>query len=336
MTRRPRRNHSPAFKAKVPVAAIKGGKTLHVKIGELTLENDFLSGPRRTARSAPPVRANRAGVCCRAQEDDRSHREAQRQPSGHRAGDQQGQRLLQAAPRVGRRSEAYAPHRQTAHGGPVRGQPNAAGIAGPGGLQGRAAACLDADETHGDRSPLPAAKHLETGAGTQDLPLSAAKASHHPAQPGLGDGHHLHPHGARVHLPCGRAGLVHPEGPAWRVSITLEADFCVEAVEEALARHGAPEIFNTDQGSQGGLKRSSQHLDEGGCDDDGKAALEPVDTEGPALTRPPACGAARAAPRTSASGMRTWPWSQRGGVMRRGSRPRSAARRRSRSRHRPD
>jgi len=34
------------------------------------------------------------------------------------------------------------------------------------------------------------------------------------------------------------------------VSITLEADFCIEAVEEALARHGTPEIFNTDQGSQ--------------------------------------------------------------------------------------
>jgi putative transposase len=37
---------------------------------------------------------------------------------------------------------------------------------------------------------------------------------------------------------------------AWRVSITLEVDFCLEAVEEALARHGKPEIFNTDQGSQ--------------------------------------------------------------------------------------
>src|SRR5512144_1116403 len=37
---------------------------------------------------------------------------------------------------------------------------------------------------------------------------------------------------------------------SWRVSITLEADFCVEALEEALARHGKPEIFNTDQGSQ--------------------------------------------------------------------------------------
>jgi len=37
---------------------------------------------------------------------------------------------------------------------------------------------------------------------------------------------------------------------SWRLSITLEADFCIEAVEEALARHGKPDIFNTDQGSQ--------------------------------------------------------------------------------------
>jgi putative transposase len=37
---------------------------------------------------------------------------------------------------------------------------------------------------------------------------------------------------------------------AWRVSITLEVDFCLEAVEEALTRHGKPEIFNTDQGSR--------------------------------------------------------------------------------------
>jgi putative transposase len=37
---------------------------------------------------------------------------------------------------------------------------------------------------------------------------------------------------------------------AWRVSITLEVEFCLEAVEEALARYGKPETFNTDQGSQ--------------------------------------------------------------------------------------
>jgi len=37
---------------------------------------------------------------------------------------------------------------------------------------------------------------------------------------------------------------------AWRLSNTLDAEFCVRALEEALARFGTPEIFNTDQGSQ--------------------------------------------------------------------------------------
>ena len=37
---------------------------------------------------------------------------------------------------------------------------------------------------------------------------------------------------------------------SWRVSITMEAQFCVDTLEEALARPGKPEIFNTDQGSQ--------------------------------------------------------------------------------------
>jgi putative transposase len=37
---------------------------------------------------------------------------------------------------------------------------------------------------------------------------------------------------------------------AWRLSNTMEADFCVEALEDALGRFGKPEIFNTDQGSQ--------------------------------------------------------------------------------------
>jgi len=37
---------------------------------------------------------------------------------------------------------------------------------------------------------------------------------------------------------------------SWRVSNTMDADFCVEALQEALSRYGRPEIFNTDQGSQ--------------------------------------------------------------------------------------
>ena len=55
MSRRPRRNHTPAFKAKVADVFGPGGghgaapplidvKSLHAKIGELTLENDFLEG----------------------------------------------------------------------------------------------------------------------------------------------------------------------------------------------------------------------------------------------------------------------------------------------------
>ena len=35
---------------------------------------------------------------------------------------------------------------------------------------------------------------------------------------------------------------------AWRVSISLEADYCIEAAEEAPTKHGTPEIFNTDRG----------------------------------------------------------------------------------------
>ena len=37
---------------------------------------------------------------------------------------------------------------------------------------------------------------------------------------------------------------------AWRLSNTLDTEFCVDALEEALSRYGTPEIFNTDQGAQ--------------------------------------------------------------------------------------
>ena len=37
---------------------------------------------------------------------------------------------------------------------------------------------------------------------------------------------------------------------AWKLSITMDTSFCLEALEEALAKYGKPEIFNTDQGSQ--------------------------------------------------------------------------------------
>ena len=37
---------------------------------------------------------------------------------------------------------------------------------------------------------------------------------------------------------------------SWRLSNTLEADFCVDALQEAISKYGIPEVFNTDQGTQ--------------------------------------------------------------------------------------
>ena len=61
---------------------------------------------------------------------------------------------------------------------------------------------------------------------------------------------------------------------SWRLSITMEAAFCVEALEDAMARHGKPEIFNTDQGSQfTGLAFTSVLADNGiAISMDGKGA----------------------------------------------------------------
>ena len=51
---------------------------------------------------------------------------------------------------------------------------------------------------------------------------------------------------------------------AWRISMTLEADFCLEALDEALANHGRPEIFNSDQGSQFTSEAFTQRLKDAG------------------------------------------------------------------------
>ena len=58
-------------------------------------------------------------------------------------------------------------------------------------------------------------------------------------------------HETRLYVPGGDHGLALPPPVlSWRVSNTLEADFCVVALEEAIGRYGKPDIFNTDQGSQ--------------------------------------------------------------------------------------
>ncbi|WP_284238263.1 hypothetical protein, partial [Gluconobacter kondonii] len=62
-----------------------------------------------------------------------------------------------------------------------------------------------------------------------------------------------------------------------RLSNTMDAEFCIEALRDALMRYGTPEIFNTDQGSQGRFNRSSQHPILGGDDDNRKTQIRALD-----------------------------------------------------------
>ena len=90
-----------------------------------------------------------------------------------------------------------------------------------------------------------------SGPATQGLPVFAAQSDHRPAGPGVGDGHQLYSLGPWFCLPGGHHGLGEPSGVLpWRVSNSMSSDFCVEALQEAIAKFGCPEIFNPNQGSQ--------------------------------------------------------------------------------------
>jgi len=63
--------------------------------------------------------------------------------------------------------------------------------------------------------------------------------------------HHIYSDAARFLVSCGDYVDWHSRAMlSWRVSNTMDADFCVAALEDAINRYGVPEIFNTDQGSQ--------------------------------------------------------------------------------------
>ena len=280
MTRRPRRNHTPAFKAKVALAAVKGEKTLaelaqqfdihpnqitqwksqlldgaaglfgsesrgdnqgppvdltvlHAKIGELTLENDFLAG-------AP----GQGGFAERKAMIDRSHD----LPITRQA------RMLN----VSRGSVYYLPR-----------PASAADLA----LMRRM------DELHlefpfaGSRMlrDLLTAEGFQTGRRhvatlMKRMRIQAVYRKPNTSKPA--PGHKIYPYLLRdlpvthqvwamdiTYIPMAR-GFVYLAAVidwfsrrvlSWRLSITMEAGFCVEAVEEALARHGKPEIFNSER-----------------------------------------------------------------------------------------
>ncbi|MDT6941785.1 IS3 family transposase [Brucella pseudogrignonensis] len=285
MTRRPRRNHSPAFKAKVALAAIRGEqtlvelsqqfdvhanqikqwkdqllegatgvfgdeakaepagpsidvKTLHAKIGELTLENGFFV---RCARQG--------GIAGRKEMIDRKHKLS----------------VVRQARLLGfsRGSVYYSPR-------PVS--------------DGDLALMRRIDELHleypfaGSRmlQGLLKGEGLETGrlhVATLMKKMGIEAIYRRPNTSKPAPGHKIYPYLLRklavtqpnqvwamdlTYIPMAR-GFVYlcavvdwfsRRVLSWRLSITMKADFCIEAVEEALARYGKPDIFNTDQGSQ--------------------------------------------------------------------------------------
>ena len=80
----------------------------------------------------------------------------------------------------------------------------------------------------------------------------------------------------------------------WAMANHLRTELVLDALEMALGqRRPRDVIHHSDQGSQGGFKRSSQHLDGGGCDGYAEAAFGSVRARGVALTRPAFGGAAR-------------------------------------------
>ncbi|WP_188825379.1 IS3 family transposase [Brucella endophytica] len=285
MTRRPRRNHSPAFKAKVALAAIRGEqtlvelsqqfdvhanqikqwkdqlfegatgvfgdeaktepagptvdvKTLHAKIGELTLENDFLG---RSARQG--------GIAGRKEMIDRSHKLS----------------VARQAKLLGfsRGSVYYSPRSVSDVDLALMRRIDALHLdypfAGSRMLQG----LLRGEGLNAGR--------LHVATLMKKMGIEAIYRRPNTSKPA--SGHKIYPYLLRklavtrpnqvwamdlTYIPMAR-GFVYlcavvdwfsRRVLSWRLSITMEADFCIEAVEEALARYGKPEIFNTDQGSQ--------------------------------------------------------------------------------------
>lgn len=88
------------------------------------------------------------------------------------------------------------------------------------------------DGTDGDLSP---AEPVEEGCRASDLPVSAARSFDRTFQLGVGDRHHLHPGARRCHLPVRGDRLALADGARLGLSNTLDASFCVGAVQRAMA-----------------------------------------------------------------------------------------------------
>ena len=209
-------------------------KVLHAKIGELTLENDFFVRRARQGRPAERKkvidRDNDLTIVRPAKALELSRSTVYYKPRPVSAEDSQLMRRLDEL----HLDYAFAEARMLRD------------LLWKRGRRRRPPACGDADEANGDRSALSATEYEQACAGAKIYPYLLR---------GVTIDRPNHVWAMDISYIPMRRGFVYLDVPsrrvlAHRVSITMEAEFCVEAVKEALAKHGKPEIFNTDQGSR--------------------------------------------------------------------------------------
>src|ERR1700734_2903767 len=154
----------------------------------------------------------------------------------------------QAGQRQRRRAEA--PDRRTVHCLALSRLAPDDGDAARGGRVCEPEARPAADASDGDRGARAEAENEQARARPQDLSLS-------PAQSEIERANHVWAADI-TYIPIGRGFLylvaiidwASRAVLTWRLSNTMDVSFCLVALEEALAKFGKPEIFNTDQGSQ--------------------------------------------------------------------------------------
>ena len=201
-----------------------------------------------------------SGIFCRKpsiaepgseEDDDRSRSSTALDRTPVRAGVDQSLVILPSADGGERRDAAVdASHRRAVPGDALVRLAADGAASAPQRLVCWAPSCPSADAQDGLSADLPAPEDQRAASAAPDVAISASPSGRRPAEPGL----------VRdvTYIPMRRGFLYlvaimdwfSRKVLAWRLSNTMDADFCVTALEEAIARFGKPEIFNTDQGSQ--------------------------------------------------------------------------------------